>query len=425
MTKVHERCDDAGARQGWRPAVRVDMGGRLQKAVRTSSGGVRVKGAVTRAGVLTYRCADGTIVRELVPPEELERADAVETLRDVPITVGHPEPDADGSQLVKPETYRQLSVGHVTQGHGVDETRHLLAELVVMDAETIGRVDSGELAELSPGYTCKIDPTPGIYEGQAYDQVQRERVYNHLALLPEGGARGGASVALRFDSADGRDVAVQVESDGGRRPPTERTDSMDKQRIDGVTYTVGSTEWAEALSRRAARLDEEKAELEKAKADMEADKEKADMDLEAMKAERDTLKEKVAELEGKIAELEDPEAMDARADARAALLTAARSVLGQDAKLARADGKPMSALEVKKAVLGKLCPNLDLEDKSQAYIEARYDGAIEASKDRPSDALNQSRADAFKAPPSSAGVPSPHTADREPPPDITTRYRRD
>lgn len=419
MTEVHERCDDAD-RQGWTPAVRLDVG-RLARAERTSAGGVRVRGAVSCAGVLTYQRADGTVIRELLPPEELGRPESLETLRDAPITVGHPPPGADGSQLVTPETYRRLSIGHVSGEPGVED-EHLLTELVVQDAEAMARCDSGDLAELSPGYVCMIEPTPGTWKGERYDQVQRLRKYNHVALLPKGGARGGQTVSLRVDGHEAIDCAVQV--DGDRQPPTqptERIDSMEHERIDGVTYKVGSPEWREALSRKVARLDEEVAKLSEEKGDAEEEKVKADADLEAMTAERDALKAKVAELDAKIAELEDPEAMDARADARAALLTSARRVLGAEAKFERADGKPMSDLEIKRAVVAKVAP--DAADKPEAYIDARFDAAIEHLA--PASPLTEARRTAFQgASPRADSNASGHTRGRRPPPSLGDAYRR-
>lgn len=409
VTERHERADDAGHPQGWTPAVRSDRGGRLERAERTPSGGVRVPGAVVCAGVLTYQRVDGTTVRELVPPDEVGNPESLRTLRDAPVTVGHPAPDAEGSQRVTPETHRELSVGHVS-GEPRFEDEHAIAELVVLEASAIARVDAGELTELSPGYKCFIDATPGVWRGQPYDQVQRERTYNHVALLPSGGARGGASVALRVDGVAG-DYAVQID-----RPTTERADSMEHERIDGITYKVGSPEWREALSRKVARLDEEMAKLEGEKKDAEAEVEKKDADLEAMKAERDAHAAKVAELEAKIAELENPEAVDARADARAALLGTARQVLGADAKLARADGKPMSDREIRIAILAKLAPDVDATKVAPAYLDARFDSELAMLRRSPSSPLATARADAFTPPPAGNGATgNPHTFGRTPP----------
>lgn len=366
MGEVTERCDDAGSTpNGWTRAVRCDRS-RLARAERTAAGGVRVPGAVVRAGVLVYQTPDGATIRELVPPEEVSNADSLRTLRDAPVTVGHPPPDGTGSQRVTPESYRQLAVGHVSGEPRVDEedgVPHAVADLVVLDADAIRRVDSGELVELSPGYVCMIDPTPGTYHGERYDRIQRQRQYNHVALLPEGGARGGESVALRVDGAP-LDFAVQVAAS------EERTDSMSSQ--EDILRR-----WEKRLDEREEKLDEEEKRLAAERRDMEAaaaeEEKKADSDLETMKAERDTLAARVAELEAKIAKLESPEVADARADARARLLSTARQVLGAEFAAKRADGRSMPDREIKVAVLAKLAPDVDASTAPEAYIDARYD----------------------------------------------------
>jgi hypothetical protein len=67
-------------------------------------------------------------------------------------------------------------------------------------------IDSGK-RELSCGYRCKYEYAPGIYNGQAYDYVQREIRGNHLALVDEG--RMGPGVCVR----DGVDLSYTITLD--------------------------------------------------------------------------------------------------------------------------------------------------------------------------------------------------------------------
>lgn len=76
--------------------------------------------------------------------------------------------------------------------------------------DAVQKAESGELVELSCGYECDFDPTPGVYQGQAYDGIQRNISYNHLALLPQGRARGGSDVKLHLDEGDFLESAPQV-----------------------------------------------------------------------------------------------------------------------------------------------------------------------------------------------------------------------
>ncbi len=419
VSATQTRTDKADIPAHWKPAVRVDVG-RLRKAERTPSGGVRVPGAIARTGVLEYLRADGSRVREYVPPEEVRRLESLATLRDAVVTVAHPD---GGTRLVSPATYRQDSVGHVSGEPHVDG-EHVVADLAVLDGETIRRIDAGELVELSAGYRCLIDPTPGMApSGERYDQVQRRREYNHVALLPRGGGRAGETVSLRLDGEE-IDSAVQVRCDDkDHRPappaPALRIDTMETERIDGIDYKIGSPEWRQAVARQRARLDEEMAALEE-------EKKKADADVEALKAERDDMKKKLDELEKKLAEMEDPERTDALVAARLDLFERARSVLGSEAKL---DGK--KDLDIMRETLAKDDPELKLDGKSDEYIRVRFELATERARKESRDRtpVVQARGDAFGNPaaaPTASGpsFQSPHTIGREPPLDISRRYTR-
>lgn len=65
------------------------------------------------------------------------------------------------------------------------------------------KISDGKI-ELSLGYVCHYDPTPGIYNGQPYDYVQRRIRGNHMALVTDG--RMGSSVSvmdtITFDAKD-------------------------------------------------------------------------------------------------------------------------------------------------------------------------------------------------------------------------------
>lgn len=345
--------------------MRVDVG-RLGKAERIAGGGVRVEGAVANVGVLTYRRADGTETRELFPPEEARRPESLKTLQDAPVTIGHP---GGGTRMVSPETFRQDSVGHVSGSRS--DGRSVLADIAIQDAEAIRKVDAGELAELSPGYILMIDPTPGVFDGQRYDVVQRNRDYNHLALLPPGGARGGASASLRIDGVD--DYAVQVRTDQITAPAPAprsemRSDGMATEHIDGIPYEIGTEGHRTARTRHDAKAAGELKELAEAKASAEAK-------LATEKGRADKAEARADAAEKRVKELEDPARLDARASERAALLEASRRVLGAEWK---ADG--LSDRQIREAVLAKIdgkdfAPET-LKARSDDYVTARFDAEI-------------------------------------------------
>jgi hypothetical protein len=154
---------------------------------------------VTRVGVLTYY-RDGKAIRELRPAEEVFSPESLSTLRDAPVTDDHPwnEP----GQKVTPANARALRRGHVS-GEPRRDSDKIAAELVIDDAELIERIDTG-LREVSCGYNCDTDETPGVYRGESYDRIQRNIRYNHVAIVRRG--RAGSDVRIRLDSEDNAEI---------------------------------------------------------------------------------------------------------------------------------------------------------------------------------------------------------------------------
>jgi hypothetical protein len=72
---------------------------------------------------------------------------------------------------------------------------YLTNALIITDADAIRAVEDGSFSELSAAYTCDIDMTAGIFDGVAYDGIQRNIKGNHVALVPEGRAGHDVKVA--------------------------------------------------------------------------------------------------------------------------------------------------------------------------------------------------------------------------------------
>ena len=235
--------------------LRLD-GGKLDKAARTQLGGVRVPATLTRTGVLNYRRGDGTVRRELRLPEEVFHADSLSSLRGAPVTVGHP---MEIGGLLDAGTYRKFSVGHTEEARQ-DGDSLVAAMLVVQDGKTGDAIDRGELTEVSLGYQCRMDETPGVWNGQPYDAIQRGIRYNHVALLAPGKSR--ANVGLRLDADDAVSVSIP-DSD----PKLDEEDAKLRASVIATRHEMrvrNATAWcttdeqrAEAIKRMDARDEEE------------------------------------------------------------------------------------------------------------------------------------------------------------------------
>lgn len=313
-------------------AVRMDRG-TIGKFARTPSGGARIPGRVAKAdGVLVYVRGDGSTVREFRPASEAFAKESLDSLEDAVVTVGHPP------AMVTPETAKTYAAGMV-KGPGEKDGAFVGATLAVIDGEALGMIERGEVIEISSGYVCDVDPTPGTSpSGERYDAIQRNVRYNHVALLPRGAGRAGAEVALRMDSR----AAVEFNGE-------QRSDDMETETIDGISYKVGSPEWRAAKAKQETKLRTDAAE--------------ATTKFETEKARADALATKLAEAEAKAKAAEEKlaaetseTALDARADARASLIAEAREILGpgDDGKARSFAGQSSEA--IRQAVVAKRFP---------------------------------------------------------------------
>lgn len=354
----------------------------LSRPVKTDAGFLRAEAYLTRVGVFEYVQPDGSVRRELRPPEEVFREDSLDTLKAVPLTLDHPD------EPVTSKNVRDLAVGTIGTDIWPDRS-YVRGTVVVMDEAAIKAVESGQKRELSCGYNCELEMTAGEWEGQRFDAIQRNIRYNHVALVEAG--RAGPEVGLRLDS---KDAVAKHPYRTDSKPASGRNSGRKEKpmaviRIDSVDYEAPD-QTAQAVR---AKLDALQRRLDEA----EQEKKKLDEEMEKLKAERDQLKE---ELEKKKAEDEEEEKK--RADsirqavrARIALENQARPILGDDFKFDDA-----SDLEIKKAVIQKLSPEAKLDGKSEVYIEARYDAAIELAKNAPNESLAKLRARLDSATPS-------------------------
>lgn len=327
----------------------------IQGVETTPQGGRRMSSALTRVGVFKYRDGNGRQWSELRPPEEVFSEDSLATLRGAPVVDLHP---AEGRVTV--DNHRALALGHVH-----DDVRPagdlVVATTTVNDAEAVRRIDAGERAETSCGYRCDLDPTPGEWRGERYDQVQRNIRYNHLGIGPKGWARGGDAMALlRCDGA-----AVQVSAGA---PAAEGTTMKKKLKVRGREFTLDA--------------DEEVAAAQGAVDAVATAADSASSELAAVKAALMDALQKVAQLEAKqvaasaatpvvTEEMVPDEVADSLVSKRISLHDDARKVLGADEKL---DGLKPAAIRAK--VIAKALPGLKLDGLSADTVEGMYRAAI-------------------------------------------------
>jgi len=290
---------------------------------------MRVTAYPTRTGVFTYKRADGSEVKELRHPDEVFHADSLASLEDVPVTLGHPAGN------VTPAKFAAVTVGHVRAGSVAkhDDGQRVRAGMVLGRQDAIEGAERRTHTELSGAYTCKIDATPGVYEGQRYDQAQTTIRYNHVAMLRPGEGRMGRE--CRLDAA-GEEI---------QHIDAQESEPM-KITINGKTYE-NEVEAQAAIAKLEARGDAAEASVR-------------------------TMTETVAR--------HDAEAANAK---HAALVSKVRTVMGADFAVTRKDAagveSPLSDRELRCAVIKRADSSFDDKGRDEVYVEARFDATFATS----------------------------------------------
>jgi hypothetical protein len=319
----------------------------LGKATRDSRGYLKFDANLTRVGVLKYRNADGSIRRELRHPDEVFKSDSLATLGGATVTDLHP------SEMLSPHNYKQYTVGDVSE-RIKNDGRFVTGTVTIKEDSMIQAIGKGDRRELSPGYRCTLDNTPGEYNGEKYDAIQRNIIYNHVGIGPSGWGRSGSDVALRLDGDDAASYSPAV-----NKPPddNQRENGKMKIHIDGVEFEAGSESavqaWNKHYSKLADKLKETETKLDNANGKLEA------------------ATSKTTDLEAKLKEATDLKRLDAMVEQKVELVAKGREILGKDADLA---GK--TPRQIKEAVLTKLNENVKFDGKSDAHIDGMYEVAV-------------------------------------------------
>lgn len=359
-----------------------------------------------------YRNQDGSVRRELRPASEVFNTDSLETLSMTALTMGHP------SRPVTSENARGVQIGSVGQDVRRDGNR-VRATITVNDANSIDTMQRGR-RQISCGYWCDLEMTPGITEdGEAYDAIQKNIVYNHAAIVDRG--RAGPDVAARLDAygegvdvawmvlddqtedrqgladiddGDGKDLSDVKDCNGDSSAECRKdftntqdgTESMNRKiTLDGVTYSFDADDTAFQAINKALTVNNTRADqLEVEKADM-IDQHTAALDAE--KARADAAEEKLADAIKRADEASDPAKIRKAIDDRLELERTGQKMLGEKFDRASSDD------DIRRACIA-IVSDVDLTEKSDAYVEARFEAAIEQF-DR--DAARQQKADESRA----------------------------
>jgi hypothetical protein len=323
----------------------------INDTVITDEGYLKATPVITKVGVFPYQMPDGTIRKEFRPPQEVLKHDSLETLKLLPATNGHPL-----VKLINSKTAKKYTVGHFGENVTHDGFK-VKNSVVVTDSEAVAAIQDGK-KQISMGYTADIVDEPGVWNGQRYDSVQKNIVYNHGAFVHRG--RMGADASIKLDEGD----AIQTDEQIINQPNNKEDKVMPENNLksvvlDGIEYNA-APEVINALNKAG-----------KSAAEFETKSKELQVKLDEVTAKFDSLKQKHEELETRDVEKE----VISAAKNRISLLTSVKEVFNDEELKAVED---LSEREIKEAVLKKVIKNkISLDEKSLDYINARFDAEIE------------------------------------------------
>lgn len=341
--------------------------GKLDKAERTPQGGLRVPAFVTRTGIFEYKLADGSIQREYRPAEEVFHADALATLEDAPVTDLHP------AQFVTPANHRDLGRGHTRNVKRSDD--FVGATLVIQDAEMVRAIEAGERSEISLGYTCDLDYTPGEFNGEKYDAIQRKIRINHTAVGPENWGRAGTEVRMWLDSS-----LNQVPNEAPNMTVKKRDEDAPVAKEPEAPVVAKDAEMVAVPGELCPCCKQPVPKVEAATVAVDAD---APAGAVAPKTDSklldrlDALEASNKALKVALDRANDPKV---RADEAAAFI--ALRDLAQSYGVEELDGAPA---DLKVGIVNKAFPTIRIDGKGAAYVDALVEAAREQAPARIAD----------------------------------------
>lgn len=274
----------------------------MTKRTYDNNGWLEVKdNPISKVGVFDYLGAEiGAPVRDKIykvfrPPEELASEETINSFKLTPFIVEH-------EMLGKNATPAEKKGIQGVIGENVYfDPPYLRGNIKIFSDAAMSDIGSGKI-DLSPGYRSRYDfDSPGEYEGQAYEVVQRHLRGNHLALVDEG--RTGADVAVQDHLIVTNDVItidtkelIRMSEEDKNKTPTTDEGTFTPDQLAALKTII-----AEAIAAGKPTTDDDLEKKDTSDAGTE----------EGKKAEEVEKTVEDAEVEAEKAESGDPEAVEA------------------------------------------------------------------------------------------------------------------
>lgn len=303
----------------------------IPRIKKTKEGFLKGKAIATRTGVFKYLNHDGSIRYELRHPDDILTENSLNTLKTIPITNEHPR------DLVNVDNANSLIVGMTGEEVTVNDDS-IMVSLTVTHKDAIEAIKRGK-QELSLGYTLDVIEESGIYNGEKYTHRQKNVDYNHLALVEQG--RAGRTARINLDNIN-TNVLIQYT---GKNMDTNNEEILETEIIEKTNDKVEVNKDSINLDKYTAKIDQLKAENK--------------------------------ELKTKLNEINIDSIVADKVRAKTLLLDKVSKIVALDAN----DLIEKSERQIMEDVIKHFDNDINLDEKSDSYVEGRFDAIIEMKQE--------------------------------------------
>jgi hypothetical protein len=315
------------------------------------TGFLYAKARLTRSGVFDYYDNSGNLIREFRPDEEVFDKESIESLELKPITNDHPD------QLVTADNIKLLQIGSIGENI-VKDGIFLSGNIIITDKDMIetivNRKKTGLQTELSCGYSCNIVSEMGIHDKDGYYTAKQEKIrYNHVGIVDK--ARAGKEVKILDSQNNNKEKEHKV----AKIQFTRKAINCDSLKLDQIKETIDE-ESLKLVNTLSDKLDESEILILSYKKDRDELQGKYDQANETIKLQ----KEKIDSLSS----IDSPIIAE---------MANKRRNIEDIAKKLKVDCKDKDMNTIICDCIKAVSKDANLENKSQDYINARYDSIVE------------------------------------------------
>lgn len=319
-----------------------------------STGFLYGKARLTRTGVFDYYDDSGNLMREYRSQEEVFDKDSVQSLSMKPIVNDHP------FSIVTSDNVNLLQVGSVGEVINIDG-QFLISNIIVTDKDMVdtilNRKSVGLPTELSCGYSCMLVPEIGHHDSDGYYTFAQKNIrYNHVAIVDRG--RAGDQVRILDKKQQKKEqIMAKVQF-------TRKAIKCDSLTLDQITQVI-EEENLSVINILSDKLDE------------------AVLIIESVTQKKDEFQVKFDQATETINDLKSK--VDSLNDINSPVISAMlkeRSDVEEVAKQLGVDCKDKDVKTIKCDSILAMSKNADLKDKSDLYINTRFDAIKDIVKEK-------------------------------------------